>query len=169
MEVQLPSQQKTRNFSRGLVSGSVAAIASSLALVLLSKKESRTALSAQNAVSHWVWGEEATHRHGLSVRHTLVGYGIHHASAVFWGVIYETLTRSKPLPPGAELLRAMAFTSVANFVDYRLTPQRFKPGFERHLSRKSLALVYGAFAVGLAAGHLLQQAPPLARRRVQPR
>lgn len=157
MEVQRSSQQKTRSFSRGLVSGSVAAITSGLAIALFSKKDSRTAYSAQNAVSHWLWGEEATHRHDLSVRHTLVGYGIHHASAVFWGVIYEHLMRSKPLPPTAELLRATAFAGVANFVDYRLTPPRFKPGFERHLSRKSLALVYGAFAVGLAAGHLLQQ------------
>lgn len=159
MEVQRPAQYKRRSLSRGLISGSVAAITSSAALLLLSKKDSRTALSAQNAVSHWVWGEEATHRHGLSVRHTLVGYAIHHASAVFWGVIYERLTPSRPLPPAAELLRATAFAGLANFVDYRLTPQRFKPGFERHLSTRSLAIVYGAFAVGIAAGHLLQQRP----------
>lgn len=142
---------------RGLATGSVAAIASAIALILRSRKDAKTAFSAQNAVSHWVWGEEAKHRHGLSLRHTGVGYGIHHAAAVFWGVIYERTVRSTPLPPREELLRATAFAAVANFVDYRLTPHRLKPGFEHHLSKTSLVFVYGAFAVGLAAGHLLQR------------
>mgnify|MGYP006154148737 CR=1 FL=1 len=37
----------------------------------------------------------------------------------------------------------------ANFVDYKLTPRRLQPGFEAQLSKKSLFLVYAAFAVGL--------------------
>lgn len=151
-------KRKPSALVRGLVSGSIAAVASTLVLVMQSKKEAKSALSAQNAVSHWIWGEEAKHRHELSMRHTVLGYGIHHASAVFWGVIYERLTRSKPpLSPPAELLRASAFATVANFVDYRLTPHRLKPGFEHHLSKKSLVFVYAAFAAGLAVGHLLQQ------------
>ena len=151
-------KRKPSALGRGLVSGSIAAVASTLVLLMQSKKEAKSALSAQNAVSHWIWGEEAKHRHGLSVRYTVLGYAIHHASAVFWGVIYERLVRSKrPLSPPAELLRASAFATVANFVDYRLTPHRLKPGFEHHLSTKSLVFVYAAFAAGLAAGHLLQQ------------
>ena len=153
----LPNR-KPGALGRGLVSGSIAAVLSTLVLMIRSKKEAKSALSAQNAVSHWIWGEEAKYKHELSVRHTGLGYAIHHASAVFWGVIYERLMRSKrPLPPPAELLRASAFATVANIVDYRLTPHRFKPGFEQHLSKKSLVLVYGAFAVGLAVGHLFQQ------------
>lgn len=153
-----PSHAFKRSLISGLISGSVAAVASTTALVLRSKKEAKSALSAQNAVSHWVWGEEAKYRHGLSLAYTVLGYAIHHASAVFWGVIYERYLRSKcPLPPVQELLRAAAFAGFANFVDYRLTPERLKPGFEHHLSKKSLVFVYGAFAAGLAAGHLLQR------------
>ena len=149
-------EQKTHSLARGGITGSIAAVTSALALILRSKSEAPTALSAQNAVSHWVWGDKAKHQHRTSLRYTLVGYGIHHASAVFWGVIYEHYFRSKPLPPGKEVLRATAFTAVANFVDYQLTPYRLKPGYEHHLSKKSLAFVYAAFAIGLAAGHLLQ-------------
>jgi hypothetical protein len=46
---------------------------------------------------------------------------------------------------------------VACFVDYQLTPDRLKPGYERHLSRPSLAVVYGAFGVGLALGAMLSR------------
>lgn len=149
-------KEQTHSLVRGGITGSVAAVTSALALMLRSKSEAPTALSAQNAVSHWVWGDKAKDQHQTSLRYTLVGYGIHHASAVFWGVIYEHYFGSKPLPPGKEVLRATAFTGAANFVDYKLTPYRLKPGYEHHLSKKSLVFVYAAFALGLAAGHLLQ-------------
>jgi hypothetical protein len=54
--------------------------------------------------------------------------------------------------PAAALAAAAATTAAACFTDYRLTPHRLQPGFEQHLSRTSLAAVYGAFALGLAAG-----------------
>ena len=155
---QAENEPEADSLARGFVSGTVASVASTVALLLLSKLEARTALSAQNAVSHWVWGERAKSRHALTARYTLLGYAIHHASSVFWGVIYEHyLKRAAPLPLPLELARAFAFAALANFVDYRLTPQRLKPGFEHHLSKKSLVIVYSAFAVGIAAGHLLQR------------
>jgi hypothetical protein len=40
-------------------------------------------------------------------------------------------------------------------VDYRLTPRRFMPGYERRLSRRSLGAVYAAFGAGLALGGAL--------------
>ena len=45
---------------------------------------------------------------------------------------------------------AAATSAIAAFVDFRLTPARFTPGFEHRLSRKAIAVVYSAFAVGLA-------------------
>jgi hypothetical protein len=44
---------------------------------------------------------------------------------------------------------AAAVATLANIVDYKLTPKRLTPGFEKHLSRGSLALVYTAFGLGL--------------------
>ena len=46
-------------------------------------------------------------------------------------------------------------SAVACFTDYQLTPKRLHPGYEKHLSRPSLAVVYGAFGVGLAIGAML--------------
>jgi hypothetical protein len=50
------------------------------------------------------------------------------------------------------LLGAAATSAAACFVDFRLTPHRFTPGYEHRLSDSALAAVYAAFAVGLAAG-----------------
>lgn len=44
---------------------------------------------------------------------------------------------------------AAAVATLANIVDYKFTPKRLTPGFEKHLSRGSLALVYTAFGLGL--------------------
>ena len=41
--------------------------------------------------------------------------------------------------------------------DYPLTPQRFQPGYEVHLSKPSLAVVHGAFGVGLALGAMFSR------------
>jgi hypothetical protein len=45
---------------------------------------------------------------------------------------------------------AAATAATASFVDYQLTPKRLEPGFDKQLSRRSLAMVYAAFAAGLA-------------------
>ena len=81
------------------------------------------------------------------MRYTLTGYAIHHVASVFWALIFERWRAKR----GALMVPAAGTSALACFVDYRLTPRRLTPGFERRLSRKSLALVYFAFAIGLAA------------------
>ena len=54
----------------------------------------------------------------------------------------------------AELGRAGATTALAAVVDFGLTPKRFQPGFDKHLSPGSVAAVYAAFALGLAAARM---------------
>ena len=44
---------------------------------------------------------------------------------------------------------------LANVVDYQLVPKRLQPGFDKHVSRKSLFAVYAAFGLGLAIGSCL--------------
>jgi hypothetical protein len=46
-------------------------------------------------------------------------------------------------------------SAIACAVDYTSTPKRLTPGFEHHLSKGSMGLVYACFALGLAAGCLL--------------
>lgn len=132
-----------------LLSGSLASITSIAAASVLASRRTGSAASAPNATSHWLWGEPAMHRHRTDLRHTLAGYGIHHASSLFWATFHEAGVERTRMPPSrlAPVVAAMAMVA-----DYGVAPSRLTPGFERHLSRTGLALVYAAFAGGLALG-----------------
>jgi hypothetical protein len=146
-------------FRRGLVGGATSSVLSTVALALLGRQQAGSAYAPTNAVSHWIWGDEALRADAPSMRHTVPGYLIHHGSATFWSVLFERVCG--PLldrrDPATTLGVATAASAVACVVDYRLTPRRLQPGFEQHLSRPALAVVYGAFGVGLALGAMLSR------------
>jgi hypothetical protein len=144
-------------FRRGLVGGVTSSLLSTVALALLGRRQAGSAYAPTNAVSHWIYGEEALREDTPTLRHTVPGYLIHHGSATFWSVLFERvcgplLDRREPV---TTLGVATATSAVACFADYQLTPRRFQPGYEQHLSRPALAVVYGAFGVGLALGAML--------------
>ena len=119
---------------------------------LLARPRTGSAASPANAPSQWLWGEPARHRHDVTLRHTLLGYAIHHASSVFWAVAHETaIDRYRARP--SRIAPVVAATAMA--VDYQVVPKRLRPGFERHLSRVGLVAVYAAFAAGLTIGSRL--------------
>ena len=139
---------------KGLAPGAMASVASAAMLALGAKRENGRMFAAANAVSHWLWGDKAFRQDAPSWKYTLVGYGIHHASSMFWGSLFEQAAGKllERKSPATTLAVSVAASAVACAVDYRLTPKRLRPGFEERLSRRSLALVYGAFALGLAGG-----------------
>lgn len=144
---------------RGLIGGSAASILSTVALAAFGKRESGSIYAPTNAVSHWLYGDKAALQNKPTLRYTLTGYAIHHASATFWAVLAERLLgklldRKEPL---TTLEVALASSAVACFTDYQLTPKRLHPGYEKRLSRPALAVVYGAFGLGLFAGALLSR------------
>jgi hypothetical protein len=144
---------------RGAVGGVTSSLASTAALALMGQREAGSAFAPTNAVSHWLWGDKAARHDEPSLRYTLPGYLIHHGSAMFWSVLFERLCG--PLldrrQPAATLAAATATSALACAVDYTLTPQRLRPGYEKRLSRPALVLVYGAFGAGLAAGAMLSR------------
>jgi hypothetical protein len=142
-----------------VVSGTIASIASTAALALMGRRELRDAAAPVNGPSQWVWGQHAPYRNGFSVRYTVVGHGIHHLASTFWAALYEVLRpgRRHGRDIAGDLAAALATSAAASFVDYRLTPPRLRPGFEKRLSRKALLVVYGAFALGLAAHSLVSR------------
>jgi hypothetical protein len=144
-------------FKRGLVSGAASSVLSTAALALLGKRGTGSSYAATNAISHWIWGNKAARQDSPSLRYTMMGYLIHHASATFWSVLFERycakLLDRKETP--ITLASATAASAVACFTDYKLTPERLHPGYEKRLSRPALAVVYGAFGLGLAAGAML--------------
>jgi hypothetical protein len=136
---------------RALFSGSVASLASTMALAACGRRDVRSAATPLNGPSQWVWGSAAPYHDGFSVRYTLVGYAIHHLASIFWATAFE---RFRPHRRRGDVAMAAAVAATACVVDFELTPHRLRPGFEKRLSRRSLVLVYCAFAAGLAMAAL---------------
>ena len=140
----------------GAIAGSVASIASAAALLVAGRCENGFSAAPVNAISHWVWDRPALHKNHPNLRHTLMGYLVHHGASVFWGTLHARAwgTRREAKQPGPAFAGAAAATAVACFVDLRLTPRRLTPGFEHRLSGPAMAAVYTCFAIGLALGSM---------------
>jgi hypothetical protein len=135
------------------------------ALFLLAKKEGKGAVQPTNSTSHWLHGEQAGAFRDADLSHTAIGYGTHHASALLWAFIFEEWLSTQPPRTSALMLRdASVMSAVAAAVDYGITPKRLTPGWEEVLSVRSIAIAYGAMALGLAAGAMLTQSQRLHHR-----
>jgi hypothetical protein len=147
-----------------LVSGSFAAVLSGAALSFCSQQEEGSAAGGLNGPSQWLWGEGEAYTREATLKHTAVGYAIHHSTSIFWATFYEHLfgrgrkRRAKNLSNAQVIAEAAAMTTAAYVVDYKLTPRRFRPGFEKHMSGPSMFAVYAAFGTGLAIATLLRLA-----------
>lgn len=154
---------------RGLVSGSVASVFSGVTMAALSKVEEDRAAGALNGPSQWIWGEREAYTRRATLRHTALGYAIHHASSTFWGMLFEyafgcaiadhangPVARSDK-SIGRICAEAIATGATAYYVDYYVTPRRLRPGFDKHLSPASMFAVYASFAAGLAATAIARQ------------
>lgn len=149
-------EPSTRIILSALISGTTASLVSTAALSLLARTEGKSAYQATNATSHWLHGDAAASHAEADVAHTALGYGTHHASAVFWALPFQMWLAARPPRSRLELLRAAsAVAAIAAVVDYVVVPRRVTPGWELVLSRRSMVATYGATAIGLAAGALL--------------
>lgn len=134
------------------LSGSAASALSTAVLAQCGRRETGRHAAPTNATSHWIWGDRATVQDRASLRYTATGYAIHHLASVFWATFFERwfgdACDRRELPRAA--VGSAGVAALACFVDFRLTPHRLTPGYEKRLSRTSLFAVYSAFAVGLA-------------------
>lgn len=142
---------------RSVISGSIAGLGVMTTAALAGRKETGSWADPFNGTSHILWGDKAARMHGMQPQYTLPGLVLTHASAVFWAVMYEQFfgrkqgERSIASPVWQPLLGGVAIASLAYVVDYHLVPRRFTPGYEKHVSGRSLAAIFGALALGLAA------------------
>jgi hypothetical protein len=143
-----------------LQSGAYASLLSTVALVVMGKTERNNGAIPLNAVSHWIWGDGAMRERDVSLRHTLLGYGIHHGASIFWAIFYEKLCGGNVDRKSIAwmLSEPAAIAALACVVDYRLTPKRFRPGFEQSLSKPALFVAYLFFALGLSIPALVKRA-----------
>ncbi len=155
---------------RALGSGSLASVASTALVSIRSRQRTGALPAGTNAASQWVWGEPARRSRGWSVRHTLLGYAIHHASAVMWAAGYEAWGKRRPADP--PLLRGAGVAALAYVVDYHVVPRRLSPGFENRIGATGVAATYAAFALGLALADMVKarthrSGPPRPQRRAE--
>ena len=153
-----------RALNRGVLSGTCASVLSTLALAARGRTETGSAVAPINAVSHWYWGDRATREDQPSFKYTVPGYLTHHATSIFWAVLFEKAFGGKLRGRPARTAAASAATAaVACFVDYQMTPKRLTPGFEHRLSKPSLFLVYLLFGAGLAVTELARSGTSVRR------
>ncbi|MGN6519599.1 MAG: hypothetical protein ACTHK2_09280 [Dokdonella sp.] len=137
----------TTRAMRLLASGSIASLASTAVVVWASRRHTGYAAAGTNAASQGVFGENARRRRRASVLHTAIGYAIHHASSLLWTRAYCSDFARRWIPSRGA--RAATVALLAALVDYGVVPRRFTPGFEAHLPRRAIAVVYAAFGAGL--------------------
>lgn len=134
------------------ISGTAAGLLSAAAMAAAGKLERNNAVGPLNGPSQWLWGERGARETRATLRTTLPGVLIHQLTSIFWATLHERTfgrnARRHPIP--MQLLGGAASAATAYFVDYALTPKRFQPGFEKHLSSKGMFATYAAFGVGLA-------------------
>ena len=149
-----------------MFTGTVAAVLSSLVVTVCGALENGRALAPHNGPSQWIYGKSAARRRSITLRHTLVGFLIHHASSCWWAFVQRRVFPVRPqgTPFVAHIGEGAVIAVLASVVDYKVVPQRLQPGFDKHVSLSSLTAVYVAFGIGIALGaHLLSRAEP--RRR----
>lgn len=162
-------QPATSSFlKRTIVSGTVSGVSAMLAAALAGKKESHSYVAPINATSHILFGDEAARHSKPSLKYTGTGFLLNHGAALMWSAIYGSLVEPKmsrwfarrpALAPLSPVLSAAAVSAGAYVTDYILIPKRFTPGWEKRVSGKSVAMIFGALAVGMAVSSLLTQEP----------
>ncbi|MCE4557085.1 hypothetical protein [Pelomonas cellulosilytica] len=119
------------------------------------RTDAHSAAAPINAVSHWLWPREALRQDGVSARFTATGLAVHFAAALLWCGLYERLrARQSAATPARAVTDAAVVSAVAAVVDLACVPHRLTPGFQERISPRSLLMVYGAFAAGLALAGL---------------
>lgn len=138
--------------------GATATVATTMALALSGSRLDVTPWAPINAVSHILYGDEAADHVRASAAYTATGALLNAAAMFAWSGVYALLRRGVSRRSPASAIGAAAATSViAYVVDYHVVPRRLTPGFEKRLPPGAISGVYGALALGLAAGSLITE------------
>jgi hypothetical protein len=126
-------------------------------VALAGQIEDSDAISPLNAISHIVWGDEAFKQSEPSLKYTGTALLLNDVSIAGWAYLHEWLfARARREGRGNVCALGAVFVSaLAYLADYHCVPERFKPGFERHLQPKSLVLIYLILALSLMASDLI--------------
>jgi hypothetical protein len=139
--------------------GALSSAASAVTAAACGQIENGNAVAPVNAISHIAWGDKAFDQSTLSPRFTLTGLALNDSAHFGWAVLFELLfgdAAEKGNVPVA-LLGGATVSGIAYLTDYHLVPPRLMPGFEKHLSGRSLLIIYVVLALTLAIGGLTKK------------
>jgi hypothetical protein len=140
-----------------LISGTLGGITSHLAASLCSQRAHGRSELPMHAVSHIAWNDDPASHTGRNPHNFAVGSALHHGACLFWAPFFEALFGKRAEKSTATaLVGGATIATTAYLTDYHIVSERFRPGFEAHLSNRALFVVYAALAVGLAAGARLR-------------
>ena len=140
-----------------LLSGAAAGIASHVVAAAAGRIERGHSGLPMHAVSHIAWDDDPGSHRGHHAHNWLIGSALHHGASVFWATFFEALFgKTAERSTSAALVGGATIAAAAYVTDYHVVSDRFKPGFEAHLSNRSLFLIYAALAGGLAVAARLR-------------
>jgi hypothetical protein len=146
-----------RFFLNCLTSGLAGGMLSQLVSAIFSYAERGRPDLPIHAVSHIAWGDKPESHHGQHTHNFVIGTALHQGASVFWAAFFEALFGEHAEGSGASaLVGGSTIAAAAYITDYYVVSDRFKPGFEAHLSSRGLFSIYAALALGLAAGARLR-------------
>lgn len=143
-----------RLLRNAFVTGTIAAVATTVAAAVFAKAEKKGVAEVLNAPSHIAWGDEAFEAKKLDVKHTWVGIKLNALAVTMWALVSETILGRKRRTLTKTAVTAAAVTTAAYVADYKVVPKRLTPGFEEKLSKKALFGIYVVLGVALLAGGL---------------
>ncbi|HYC49196.1 MAG TPA: hypothetical protein VED01_27275 [Burkholderiales bacterium] len=140
-----------------LASGLAGGLLSHLVSSVRSRAEHGRGGLPMHAVSHIAWNDDPKSHRGVHAHNWAIGTALHHGASVFWAAFFEAFYgRDAERSTASALVGGATVAAAAYVTDYHLVSDRFKPGFEAHLSNRSLVAIYAALAIGLAAGARLR-------------
>ena len=138
----------------GGVRSQIVALSAAASVALVGQIENGDGVTPLNNVSHIAWGDDGFDQSELSVKYTGSALLLNQVSVTSWALLHEWVfgkTRDegkwKISLAGGFLVSALAYV-----VDFKLAPDRYKPGFERLLSSRGLLAVYVLLALALGWG-----------------
>jgi len=140
-----------------LISGLAGGLLSHVAAAACSKVERGRSSLPMHSVSHIAWGDAPDAHQGQNRVDWFVGAGLHHGASIFWAAFFEGFFGKDAEKSTASAVVGGATIAAAAYVtDYHVVSERFAPGFEAHVSNRSMFAIYAALGVGLAASARLR-------------
>lgn len=137
-----------------LLKSHIAGVATTGAVALCGLFEDDDPVSPVNDISHIVWGDKAFDEGELSLKYTGMAIFLNQTAIASWALLHH-LFFGRALRRGEiekSVVGGILVAALAYIVDYHLVPERLKPGFERHLTPRSLLVIYAVLALALGLG-----------------